>query len=150
MNNSQSIQFHLNGLSCGGCVGRAEKALKAVDGVLEASVNLAAKTAKVTFSPPAAVEDFSDALSRAGYPMASETANFKIEGMNCASCVSRIETALLGVKSIRSANVNLVKETATISYIPGWIEPGEIASLILKSGYKSHLISSDDSRLKQI
>ena len=37
-----------------------------------------------------------------------------IEGMTCASCVSRVEKALLKVPSVQSASVNLATERATV------------------------------------
>ena len=37
-----------------------------------------------------------------------------IEGMTCASCVSRVEKALLKVPSVTSASVNLATERATV------------------------------------
>ncbi|WP_252178104.1 heavy metal translocating P-type ATPase [Endozoicomonas sp. 4G] len=44
---SLQIQLALSGVNCAGCVGKIEKALKAVTGVNEASVNFADKTAMV-------------------------------------------------------------------------------------------------------
>ena len=41
-------ELRIDGMTCATCVGRVEKALKAVPGVLEASVNLATSTAHVT------------------------------------------------------------------------------------------------------
>ena len=43
--------FDIGGMTCASCVGRVEKALKRVDGVVAASVNLANETAVVTFDP---------------------------------------------------------------------------------------------------
>lgn len=40
-----------------------------------------------------------------------------IGGMNCASCVGRVERALIAVPSIRTANVNLATERADISFV---------------------------------
>ncbi|MCG6901873.1 MAG: heavy-metal-associated domain-containing protein, partial [Rhodobacter sp.] len=68
MNSQQTLTFQIEGLSCAGCVGRAEKALAAVDGVDLATVNLAAESAQVTFSSPADSGALSDALAKAGYP----------------------------------------------------------------------------------
>ena len=66
---SESITFDVANLSCASCVGRVEKALKAGDGVLEASVNLATESATVRYAAgattPAAIAELSTA---AGYP----------------------------------------------------------------------------------
>ena len=41
--------------------------------------------------------------------------SFDVEGMTCASCVARVEKALLKVDGIQSAAVNLATEKATVS-----------------------------------
>ncbi|RYE54286.1 MAG: heavy-metal-associated domain-containing protein, partial [Hyphomicrobiales bacterium] len=58
-----------------------------------------------------------------------------IEGMTCASCVSRVEKALLKVPGVASASVNLATERATVA-------GGDTEALIRaveKVGYKSSL-----------
>jgi Cu+-exporting ATPase len=64
-----------------------------------------------------------------------------IEGMTCASCVSRVEKALLKVPGVESASVNLATERATIT-------GGDTEALIKaveKAGYKSSLRQPDHS-----
>lgn len=60
--------FTVTGLKCGGCVSKAQDALKSVPGVVEAQVDLASKSATVR-------GDFDSmkvltALEQAGYPAA--------------------------------------------------------------------------------
>ncbi|MBU0913030.1 MAG: cation-translocating P-type ATPase, partial [Gammaproteobacteria bacterium] len=45
---SEQIQLNISGMSCASCVGRIEKALAKVDGVEQATVNLATETATVS------------------------------------------------------------------------------------------------------
>jgi Cu+-exporting ATPase len=49
---------------------------------------------------------------------ASELWQFQIEGMTCASCVSRVEKALMKVPGVHEATVNLAMENATVSAAP--------------------------------
>jgi len=62
------LMFGVEGMTCASCVRRVEKALAKVDGVQEASVNLATEQARVLFDP-ARVEraQLEQAISRAGY-----------------------------------------------------------------------------------
>jgi P-type Cu+ transporter len=53
-----------------------------------------------------AIVDFSN--------LAMTTYTLQIEGMSCASCVSRVEKALKKVPGVQDATVNLATETATI------------------------------------
>jgi len=50
---AQEIGLFLDGLRCGGCAGRVEKALRATPGVREAQVNFTSLRARVTFDPAA-------------------------------------------------------------------------------------------------
>jgi Cu+-exporting ATPase len=57
----------IGGMTCASCVGRVQKALSRVDGVVTASVNLAAETATVTVAPGVAPEALTAAVEKAGY-----------------------------------------------------------------------------------
>jgi Cu+-exporting ATPase len=64
----QRTTFPVSGMSCASCVGRVERALRGVPGVLAATVNLAAQTGSVDFLPGvAAVGDLRAAVTGAGY-----------------------------------------------------------------------------------
>ncbi|MFT7288484.1 MAG: copper chaperone CopZ, partial [Halieaceae bacterium] len=91
MERNSSLTFGVREMSCASCVGRVEKALRAVPGVQEAYVNLAAETATISVIEKFAVDDLSAALDAAGYPAELRTYRFSIENMSCASCVGRVE-----------------------------------------------------------
>jgi heavy metal translocating P-type ATPase len=61
--------FTIEGMSCASCVGRVEKALRSVPGVLEASANLASNRAHFRFVGGArTISAALAALAKAGYP----------------------------------------------------------------------------------
>ncbi len=63
------LSLSVDGLSCASCVARAEKALLAVPGVLEATVNLATKRAQLRILTGATdARRLADTLTAAGYP----------------------------------------------------------------------------------
>ncbi|MFC4782846.1 heavy metal translocating P-type ATPase [Nocardioides sp. MAHUQ-72] len=58
----------IGGMTCASCVGRVEKALSRVDGVVTASVNLANETAHVEYDAGSvSPDDLTAAVARAGY-----------------------------------------------------------------------------------
>lgn len=59
------ISLDIDGMTCAGCAGRVEKALKSVDGVSTAQVNLALEKASIEGSAPP--ETLIKAVERAGY-----------------------------------------------------------------------------------
>jgi heavy metal translocating P-type ATPase len=61
--------------------------------------------------------------------------SFDVEGMTCASCVARVEKALLKVDGIQSAAVNLATEKVTVSsMLP--IDAQAVIQAVEKTGYK--------------
>lgn len=65
---SEPIRLSVSGMSCAGCVGAVEDALRGVAGVAEANVNFAEHTALVTGSMSA--QQLIDAVTSAGYDAA--------------------------------------------------------------------------------
>ena len=63
-----SIALPVTGMTCASCAGRVERALKAVPGVTEASVNLATETADVRLAAGVPASALVEALDRIGYP----------------------------------------------------------------------------------
>lgn len=65
---TDQIEFPITGMTCASCSNRVEKALRKVPGVLEASVNLAAERASVTYLPSTSEwGDLKAAVEKAGY-----------------------------------------------------------------------------------
>ncbi|GGH18632.1 Cu+-exporting ATPase [Cribrihabitans marinus] len=73
---TQTVRLNVSSMSCASCVGRVDKALAAVPGVLEVDVNLASETATVNYVEGAVeLSDLLTAAGEAGYPaeVADET-----------------------------------------------------------------------------
>jgi Cu+-exporting ATPase len=65
---TREVTFPVTGMTCASCVRRIEKALTRVDGVQEASVNLATEKARVVYDPAAVTfEAMHAAVQKAGY-----------------------------------------------------------------------------------
>ena len=64
---SKSTELLLEGMSCASCAGRIEKALSALDGVLDAGVNFATKKALVRHLEGVEVQTLVEAVESAGY-----------------------------------------------------------------------------------
>jgi len=140
--NAHTTSFQIEGMSCASCVGRVEKALAAVPGVTEASVNLATETARVMFDDTVNTQTLTTTLIDAGYPAVTEKVTLEIEGMTCASCVGRVEKALNAGDGVLQASVNLATETATVTYVAGAITAAEIAAISTDAGYAAKLKTS--------
>ncbi|PHV30967.1 copper-translocating P-type ATPase [Janthinobacterium sp. BJB312] len=134
----------IEGMTCGSCVGRVEKALAAVPGVTQASVNLATEVAKITSDTPIPLATLQAAVEKAGYTVAQREIDLNIAGMTCASCVGRVEKALLKVPGVLAASVNLATESARIK-VTGGLEAGTLIAAIDKAGYVAKLPAASQS-----
>lgn len=63
-----------------------------------------------------------------------------IEGMSCASCVSRVENALKAVPGVEGASVNLATERATVK--AGTASTAALEAAVQAVGYHAHAITA--------
>ncbi|WP_282181516.1 heavy metal translocating P-type ATPase [Aliiroseovarius marinus] len=131
----KTLTLELENLSCASCVGRAERALDAVEGVDTAPVNLATETARVSFAAPANTESLAAALDRAGYPARRDTVVLDVQSMSCAACVGRVERMLKATPGVLDARVNLASERAFVTFLTGSVTPEALSAKITKAGF---------------
>jgi len=132
------MMIDVEGMTCASCVAHVERALKAVPGVETASVNLATERAEVS---GAALDRAAlvQAVEDAGYNVPTRPFDLAIEGMTCASCVARVERALLSVAGVASATVNLATERATVT---GSIDLAALIRAVADAGYEARTAAS--------
>src|SRR5690606_32019514 len=134
-----SISLPIEGMSCASCVGRVEAALSRVDGVDSVAVNLATERADVRTRGRIDRMALVRAVEQAGYEVPASSVELAVEGMTCASCVTRIERALQAVPGVSEATANLATETATVR---GVAPVDALLAAIEKAGYDAHAIDS--------
>ena len=135
---SRSLSLPVGGMTCASCVARVEKALAKVPGVRAASVNLATERATVEGDGALDALVLAAAVERAGYSVAREPASLEIEGMTCASCVARVEKALLRVPGVVGAEVNLATERAQVTRLAGSAPLADLLAAVQRAGYVAH------------
>jgi Cu+-exporting ATPase len=134
LSNPNGITLQVTGMTCASCVMRVEKSLKAVPGVQEASVNLATEEASVSADASVDAKALAAAVRKAGYDVATQDVELKIEGMTCASCVARVEKALLKVPGVSAASVNLATEKAAVKAL-STVAVSALKAAVEKAGY---------------
>ena len=143
----RDIKLPIEGMTCASCVGRVERALAAVPGVASASVNLATDSAAVTLQPGADVDRLIAAVERAGYAVPQASLTLAIDGMTCASCVGRVERALLAVPGVLSASVNLATSSAHVVHAAAAaldLQP-QLLTAVQRAGYEARAQASGDA-----
>jgi Cu+-exporting ATPase len=136
-NSAQQIEMPIRGMRCASCVARIEEGLSKLPGVLRAAVNFATQRATIVFEPEAiAVARLAQAIRDLGYEVETQQIVLPIEGMSCASCVQRIEQALMKTPGVLSAEVNIATERATVSVIPSTSVEDHLRRAIEDAGYR--------------
>ena len=132
----KSFDIPVRGMTC---VGRVEKAVRAVAGVTRAVVNLASERVQVDGGSATAV---AAAIRSAGYEPVEQYLDMQIHGMTCASCVVRVERALKSVPGVLDAQVNLATERAIIRILDGTASPDALAAAVASAGYQGVLVEA--------
>ena len=128
------FRFPVEGMTCASCSLRVEKALAAVPGVGAASVNLATDEVSVRAERHVDLASLAAAVHKAGYEVPARTLDLRVDGMTCASCVARVEKALLKVPGVFKASVNLATERATVELLPT-VDFATLAAALDRAGY---------------
>jgi Cu+-exporting ATPase len=137
--------MNIRGMTCAACVRRVEQGLINLDGVREATVNLATEKATVAYDPGViAPETIADKVKDLGYEVVGseipakeglQKTTISVGGMTCAACVRRVESALQSVDGAKEAVVNLATGKATITHNPDWAGVEALRRTVSESGY---------------
>ncbi|MGI9182271.1 MAG: heavy metal translocating P-type ATPase [Longimicrobiaceae bacterium] len=72
-----------------------------------------------------------------------------VSGMTCAACSARVQRALQKQEGVLDASVNLMVNTATVSYDPGATSPERLVEAIRETGYGAELAEPGRSAFEE-
>ncbi len=134
---AERIDIPIVGMSCATCVTTIQRGLAGLKGVEKANVNFATSKATVIFQPQLVKpKDFISSVRKSGYEVGTVSLELPIQSIECASCVQKIEKALLQTRGVTKAVVNLATEKAKVEYLPSETSIKEIKRAIESTGYK--------------
>ena len=125
----------VRGMHCAACVGKVERALQGVDGVAEASVNLATEGATITFDPErASFSALQAAVTRAGYELASPPSATAAPASDGAAPAGEREQRRLRTKvivgALLSAPIMVGSMPEVFPWAPAWLrDPWSLLAL---------------------
>jgi Cu+-exporting ATPase len=137
-NNLRRITLDVAGMTCASCASRVEKAINAIPGVQQTSVNLATDSVAVEATSQVQADMIRQAIEKAGYEVPQEEVTLDITGMTCASCAGRVEKALRKVDGVLDASINLATDRAQVKVNRGTSNAALIAA-VEKAGYGAAL-----------
>ena len=146
----ESQVLSIRGMTCAACAQRIEKSVRKLNGIGQASVNLASEKLFVEYDGAALkLDDIKQTVSKIGYEVVEKTANqnvtIPIGGMTCAACAQRVEKAIKKLEGVESAAVNFATEKATVTYRPQEVRMSAIREAITKAGYEALEINKTDA-----
>ena len=126
--------FPIEGMTCASCANRVQRTLNKVEGVADATVNLASEQATVRYAPgQTGRDDLIAAVAAAGYrARPAAPLELDITSMTCASCARRVERAIGKVAGVQAVAVNLATESATVQ---GSATAAAVVSAVETAGY---------------
>jgi Cu+-exporting ATPase len=132
----------IRGMHCASCSSRIEKVLASTEGIRAAAVNLAAESLEVEWEPGRlGLEDIAGIVKNLGFelvlPEKETRLTLAITGMTCASCAARIEKVVGGMPGVRTMQVNLATESATVVFDPELAGQRQIREAIERLGFKA-------------
>jgi len=151
---TKKLAMGITGMHCAACAANSEKALKKLDGISSASVNIASETGTVEYDPArVSVNDIEKAIKDAGYTphireVPQKSATIGITGMHCASCAASIEKALMKLDGVSEANVNFASESAAVRFDPDSVSYPDLEKAIEDAGYTPHAREDRDGQLE--
>jgi len=168
---SHIIELDLDGLSCGHCVKRVKESLEHRDDVEQAEVTITHAQITGSAEASALIDTIKQAgydasvshpkakpLAESSLPSEALTAatselpaaddlddsqQLLINGMSCASCVSRVQKALQAVPGVTQARVNLAERSALIM---GSASATDLVLAVENAGYGAEAIEDDMKR----
>ncbi len=75
-------------------------------------------------------------------PAAGQVVRLRVEGMDCGSCVAKVEAAASRLPGVRDVSANLMGETLTARLAPGGTDAATLARAVAVLGYKVRLLAA--------
>ena len=123
-------------MTCINCANTIEKALSKLNGVTQATVNLAAEKAIIDYNPNTVDQKtIEQTITTAGYRVIHEKINLQVGGMTCVNCAKTIEKALNSREGVYNATVVFAAEKVAVEYNPDQISLPAIKKVIQDVGY---------------
>ncbi|ORX89354.1 heavy metal translocatin, partial [Basidiobolus meristosporus CBS 931.73] len=159
--------MQIEGMTCSSCVKTTEKALSAIESIVEGTISVSALTGRgvavfASEDQEALGKTINEAVSNIGYDLVdlqwetiqekdssdkedsdentTLTTNLNITGMTCSSCVNSIESNLREHDGIISCQINLLMQSGVVVHDPTKVGPRTLVELISDLGYEATIV----------
>jgi Cu+-exporting ATPase len=158
----QTVELAVGGMTCSMCSNAVHAALVDMPGVKNVNVSLSTNVATVQYeeSPDCNPEILKETIEDIGYDVndvilpkpkqPTKTVELAVGGMTCSMCSSAVHAALVDMPGVKSVNVSLSTNVATVEYEESpECNPDTLKETIEDIGYDVNDVIERQSELEQ-
>ena len=151
----------VTGMTCNSCVKLIETTVGQLEEVNNVKVSLSQSEAFIEYQPAATTaKNLCSVIYDMGFDASVKTVvtngnskdsstdrvTLNVVGMVCRSCVNNIETNISKMAGVKSVNVSLDLNTATVEYCPSTVTPEKLCEAIDELGFEASVLGELPSR----
>ena len=158
----------VTGMTCSSCVKLIETTVGQMEGINNIKVSLSQSEAFIEYQPAVTTSEnlctviydmgfdasIKTVLNNNGSCSNSSTLTdqviLSVVGMVCMSCVNNIETNISKMAGVKSVNVSLDHNTATVEYCPSTITPEKLCEAIEDLGFEASTLTEQQPSSKTV
>ena len=118
----KELQLNIEGMTCASCASRVEKALRKLPGVMQAEVNLASESARVTLTSGVSAQEVVAAVEKAGYHATPRSSVADTPSSTKSDSKTGLAVALAATLSLPLALPMLFELFGIHLMLPGWVQ----------------------------
>lgn len=130
------IEIPIKGMTCAACAQAVSRALRKVEGVINAEVNLLTEKAKIEVTDKVDIHRLISIVRATGYDIGQTNLYLQITELD-QDTARLIEEKLSKIEGMVDVKTDLVSKNIVLSYIPTIIDEGNILSIIKGFGIKA-------------
>ena len=127
---SENRTFYVEGLHCGGCVSKLDKAMQSHDAVQNVRITL--ETGEMSIQGDITAEEIENIVEPLGFQLLHTQLSWEVEGIHCGGCVSKLEKSLNSITGISHVNI---QRTPDITTVLGKLSRKDVECAIISLGF---------------
>ena len=158
----------VTGMTCSSCVKLIETTVRQMEGINSIKVSLSQSEAFIEYQPAVTTpENLCTVIYDMGFDASiklvldntgscnnnstlTDQVILSVIGMVCMSCVNNIETNIGKMAGVKSVNVSLDHNTATVQYCPSTITPAKLCEAIEDLGFEASPLTEQQPSSKTV
>ena len=136
--NAEDISIKVDGMTCGGCEGKVNKALKGVEGVTAAKADSEKGSVAVSYdATKTSYDKLIASLEGTKFKALGQELKLDVEGMTCGNCEGKVKKALANVDGVTVSKVCHKSKCTEVLFDGSDEQKEKILAAIKGAGFKA-------------